>query len=197
MGKKAPLIVYKEGTFIKISLRVNVVSKEKIYATVVYANVSADVIRLPKVLLPINGQLSSEYIYILDENSLENLSYIGDRKGRYLKGAPDDDIGFLLPESDSDSYIELSPNDSLNFKVNLVDYYQFSDVVEGTLLAVTVIEDIPVVSADYKQVKEIDSVDNKLKPVYYSLSLSEHIDSSKVHFKFPDNVGNISGNVSD
>ena len=142
-------------------------------------NNSEDSLLFYKILLPLDGKLKTDIFSIFDSKTFDQIVYKGTRTGHYLKGV-------IVPDLAPNNFIVFLPHQNLSYTVNLSRFYDFSEIRTGTKLSLAYAMDLPAVSLDYKQLYEIDSVDNKMKPVYYDLTLpkKQDIDSMRVKFVF-------------
>lgn len=185
-GKERSPIIVNDGSFIYTELSVRSLSEDEIYADIAFTNNSVDSFLFYRILLPLDGKLKSDIFSIFDSKTLDQIVYTGTRAGKYLKEAPDDDEGVVVPDMTPGNFVILLPHQNVSYTVNLSKYYDFSDVKKGTTLSLAYGIFLPAVSLDYKQLYEIDSVDNQMKPVYYDLALpkKQDIDSMRVKFVF-------------
>jgi len=185
-GKGRSSIIVKDGSFVYTELSVRSLSTSEIYADISFRNNSENSVLFYKILLPLDGKLKTDIFSIFDSETFDQIIYTGTRAGHYLKTAPDDDEGEVIPNLTPGNFIILPPHQNLSCTVNLSRFYDFSEVKKGTKLSLAYAIFLPAVSLDYKQLYEIDSVDNKMKPVYYDLTLpkKQDIDSMRVKFYF-------------
>jgi hypothetical protein len=179
----SPVIV-KDGSFVYVQLDVRPLTLKEIYADITFTNKSDSIILFYKTLLPLNGESKTNIFSIFDNASLKEINYTGRKDGEYLKLAPDDDEGVIIPDLTADNFVRLLPKQALDFTINLSKFYDFSKVHKGTSLSLAYSSYLPAVSLDCKQIFEKDTIDNKVKPVYYDLALpkNQFIDSMRVQF---------------
>ncbi|MEO6613454.1 MAG: hypothetical protein ABIT05_15770 [Chitinophagaceae bacterium] len=180
-------IILKDASFIRIQLRVNPLSSDVIFAYVSFENRSTDSQFIYRLLLPEDGKTRTDLFSIFDTATLDNMEYKGYKAGNYLKLGADDDQGVIIPQMKRNNFIVMGPGQKLEYKINIAKYYDFSRLKGGEKLAIVYSECMPAISQTLKHIHERDSMDNKLKPVYYILRLPEHadFDSMRVYFSMP------------
>lgn len=179
-------IIIKDGSFIFIQMAIDVKSKSEIIASISYTNKSSDPLLFYKALLPIEGKLQENIFSIFKSTTLENLKYTGTKSTDYVKTAPDDDEGVIIPDLLVDKFVILYPEETIAFKIDLYDYYDFGKGNINSTFLIAPSGYLPAVSPDYKQVTEKDSLDGNYKPVYYDITLPKKIsiDSMRIEFRF-------------
>ena len=179
----SPIIV-KEGVFIDI--QISVTSKQnELFTDITYTNKSTERVLFYDALLPIGNKLRENIFSIFESESLEQIPYTGPKKEKYLKMAPDDEQGVIIPDLARDRFKVLMPNEPLSFRINLFDFYDFQNIKDSSVCMLTPNSYLPAISSDYKQLLEKDSVSNEYRPVYYSISLprKQSVDSMRIPFK--------------
>jgi len=179
----SPIIV-KNGSFAYVQLNVKPVTLKEIFADITITNKSDNTFLFYKALLPFDGEAKTNMFSIFDNKSLDEINFIERKVGQYLKLAPDDEDGVIIPKLSTDNFIKFLPKQTMNFTLNLSKFYDFSKVAKGTSLSLTYSIYLPAVSLDYQQIFEKDTIDNKFKPVYYYIALpkKQSIDSMRVQF---------------
>jgi len=182
---RSPIIV-KEATFMNIGLTISGKSHEEVYADMSIINTLDDTILFYKNLLPINNELKEKLFSIFDAEEYNNLGFESSRKDEYLKTAPDDDEGVVIPVLKPENFMKLVPNQKYEYRINLSQYYNFDKFKDKSMFYVVPSFYLPVVNNNYKQVFEQDTVDLKEKPLYYHLGLSgknNDVDSKRILFE--------------
>src|SRR5215204_327996 len=115
-GKERSPIIVKDGSFVYTELSVRSLSKSEIYADISFRNNSEDSILVYKKLLPLEGELKTKNIFsIFDSETFDQIIYTGTRAGHYLKVAPDDDEGVVVPDLTPGNFIILLPYQNLSY----------------------------------------------------------------------------------
>jgi hypothetical protein len=181
-------IIAKWDLCLDLKVSVRPISTKEIYADLTYTNRSGDSILLYKSLFPFNNTISEDIFSIFQSEDHEMIKYTGPRNGNYLKLGPDDDKGIVIPDTLREKFIMLLPGDSLQFYVNIASAYDFSRPTQKKDLTIFPSIYLPAVTADFKQIFEKDSLDNKEKPVYYIVTLprNRNLDSMQIKFSIPD-----------
>lgn len=167
-SKSHPNIITKDLSFIKFKMNVKVNSPADIQLSGTIVNLSKDVFEVYSPIIPSDTKAENTFS-IFETSSLEELIFLGKNSEAYKKGAPADDVGYVVPTLTPANIIKINSKDSLTFQLNLYKLYNFKKF-SGKRLAITFQASLPYI-INGKQTYEIDSLDKKSKPVYYDLNL--------------------------
>lgn len=180
-------IIIKDASFIHVYLSVTTYSDQEIKANLILTNKGNDSILIYKSLLPCKGEVQTKIFSIFCLDNYESVPFLGVTSEKLLFVSADDEEGVIIPKLFPENFINFKSGDSLKFETNLAKYYKFGSslLVDNKDFAATFSILLPVVSYDYKQVLELDTLEGKQKPLYYHITLprSSDIDSMRVYFK--------------
>lgn len=182
-SKKRSSTIDKFASFLHVELKISPKDKTIILADLSIRNTSKNSILLYKPLFPFDGKIVFPCFSIFNAKTYEQVEF--------SKPVPDlsiyTDEGITKDENTPDRYYTLRGGETVRFQLNLADFYDFKYQKTGEAFKVVPSISLPYVDFRYKQQFEKDTVDGKMKPVYYHLTLPEKrdIDSMRVKFTLP------------
>ncbi|HLP35641.1 hypothetical protein [Lacibacter sp.] len=185
--KRTPSTIYKDADFLHVTLEVYPKNKETILADLRISNTSKNSVLLYKPLFPFNGKMAFPCFSIFNAESFEQVSF-SKPIGKFKTYDPyDEGEEIIIPESTPEKYFTLHGGETVAFQVNLSDWYHFKSSYSGQTFKVVPSISNPLVSGDYKQQYEKDSVDGQMKPVFCHIMLPKKsdVDSMRVKFVLP------------
>jgi len=178
--KNTPDTISKEVDFISAKLDIQVVSKDQIIALTTIQNTSKDTVLLYKPLLPCGINFENQF-GLLSAKTYNPVDFKRKRNEKYI----DDDGYYIIPSLEPDKLFYLLPDSSISCSLNLAELYDFKRNADNEenefLISYSVF--MPVIK-ELAHIAEIDSVDGRMKPVYYFIiaNNSKNIDSIRVPF---------------
>ncbi|MBD0332798.1 MAG: hypothetical protein ICV66_09090 [Chitinophagaceae bacterium] len=182
-SKERSSTIDKFATFLHVELQILLKDKTTVLANMSIRNTSEDSILLYKPLFPFDGKIDFPCFSIFNANTYEQVEF--SKPVPKLSIYSDECIEDA--ENTVDKYFTLHSNETIQFKINLADWYDFRHEKSGEAFKVVPSISLPYVDFRYRQKFEKDTVDGKMKPVYYFLTLPEKrdIDSMRVKFTLP------------
>lgn len=168
-----------------LHLKLNVLPKDHntILADFSIRNNSKDSILLYKPLLPFDGKIIFPCFSIFNAKTYDQVSFSKSvpRLSIYSDKRIDD------AENIPEKYFTLHSGETVVFKVNLPDWYNFRHEKSGEVFKIVPSVSLPYINFSYQQQYEKDSLGGQMKPVFYHLTLPEKndIDSMRVSFTIP------------
>jgi hypothetical protein len=184
---RRPSVIDKDAQFLHVSLEISPKDKRNIIADLRILNTSEDSILLYKPLFPFDDKIGWPCFSIFNAKSYDQVPFARPI-GKFKTYDPyDEGETIIIPENEPDKYFILHGGESLAFHINLADWYNFKSYPSGETFKVVPTISNPLVSFDYKQQYEKDSVDGQMKPVFHYISLPQKsdVDSMRVRFTLP------------
>jgi hypothetical protein len=185
--KRRGLGIEKVAKFIHVELEVYPYSKDSVLVKTFITNKDSSDFAAYKPLLPFDN-FNENIFGIMEDSSYKGVEFNGISKEKFLKYEDGKSSGYIIPKLDSDQFVNLESNKTLIFESNVACKYDFKKYLNEGLNNFKIIYwvDFPYMK-DGRQVLELDSVDKKLKPVYYVVTLDEKDDpdSMRIPFSIP------------
>jgi hypothetical protein len=183
LSKERSSTIDKFATFLHVKLEISPKDKTTILADLSIRNTSKNSIILYKSLFPVDGKIVFPCFSIFNAKSYNQVEF----SKPIPKLSIYSDEGHKEAENTADKYITLYSNETIQFRVNLADWYDFRQAKSGEVFKVVPSISLPYVDFRYRQQFEKDTVDGKMKPVYYFITLPDKrdIDSMRVKFTWP------------
>ena len=168
--------ILKDAPFLVLKLRINVLSNQQIIADLTMKNNLNDSILIFKEFFPFNNKMKKQLFSIYAAKTYKDIPPVKSDASVYpvnLSGAKKED------------FFTIHPGETLNFTINLSDYYNFKEFSHGDEFLIAPVIESPVINSKYVQDYELDSSDHRRKPVFYKITLPYHsdLDSMRVKFK--------------
>lgn len=184
--KERSPVIEKPAPFIYLNLEVHSYSRDSIIVHITLRNDGKKAFKFYKPLLPFDS-MTENLFSILEKESYDPVGFNGKSKEKYLQFDSETST-YIIPQLGDDHFISLQPGQTLEIKSNIAKIYSFGEFLDKKLTEFKIIyvSSFPYV-VDGKQVMELDSVDNKQKPVYYFVTVKERKDPDlmRVAFKIP------------
>ena len=177
-------VIIKKADFISIGLEVSMFSKDSVIVKTILKNDGNVVFLLYKPLLPYDNNNSEQLFSVLENRSLMPVLFLGKSKENHLS---DDGstTSYIIPRTSDDNFVHLKPGQILEITSNIARKYLFKKPLSKKRTQFSIIYGafFPYV-VNKKQVVELDTVDNKRKPVYYLLGPKENKDPELMRVSF-------------
>jgi len=185
-SKERPLGINKPAKFIRVQLKVYPYSDDSILVKTIITNTDSLDFTFYKPLLPFEN-FTEDLFSIIEKNSYNKLRFCGHNHEKHMMYA-NGPSEFIIPELVNDQLVILKPNQTMEIESNIAHIYEFKNYLNKGLrnFKISYMMSFPFITKE-RQVSELDSVDGKLKPVYYVVGLPEKDDpdSMRVEFKVP------------
>lgn len=186
-GKEPSNAIIKPAPFIYLQLKVQPFSVDSIMVKTVITNNWNNELAIYKPLLPFDSA-KLELFSIMEKRSYDRLDFAGQPDQENYLNYEDGPTDLIVPNLDTANFIFLQPGKTLEIKSNIAHKYDFKKYLKKRLHEFKLVyyREWPYV-VDGKQVTEMDSTDNQVKPVYFVASLPENDDpdSMRVDFRIP------------
>ncbi|MBX2922899.1 MAG: hypothetical protein KF746_11945 [Chitinophagaceae bacterium] len=178
------IVIAKASNNLWVDLEVHAYSKDSIVVHSDFNNMSNDTFMLYKSLVPDNEN-SNHLFSVLTSDKLLPLDFIGGAStNKYIQvGSLMTD--YILPDIQEKNLIPLPPMSKIELSCNISRRYDFNKFLKQgvTQFELAYFSFFPLIEKG-EQVKEIDSLDGKMKFVYYVITTKETHDPDSMRVKF-------------
>jgi hypothetical protein len=171
-------IILKQSDSLHLELYVDYKSAKEVILEGKFKNISKSDFQFYKYLLP-NENECQDIFQIVTMKDLEPLNYIG--QNLFLKNHNKINEYCYEPILEKGNFYTIASKGSISFKLNLANFYDFSKINSNEELGILYQVDIPFI-VNGKHFFEIDSVDKKLKPVYFWIRYLNGLNLTRVTF---------------
>lgn len=183
---EVPIGIVRDSPFVYMQLKVLPFSPDSVLAKATITNHWNKDMVIYKPMLPTENYTEQLYS-VLEKTTYERVPPIGESREDYLK-YKDGSSDYIKPRMDSTNFVVLQPGQTIEVVCNLAKKFKFKEFLKKGQHQFKLVYYLfwPYI-VDGKQLSEVDSTDNQVKPVYIVASLPKNDDPDlmRVDFKIP------------